>query len=461
MTGIQLLEQARAHCPEAKFLLLTAYADTDVAISAINDIGLDYYLLKPWDPPAERLYPVVDDLLDDWRPAHVDHSSEVRVIGHRWSDRSHETKMFLAHNHVPYHWYDVERDAEASRLLAARRCGPGRPAARAGARRRHTARPDVPRTRGRAGSPDRRAAPALRRLHRGRWSGRPRCRRVRRVRGAEHRRRGARGTRRPGRHKRLDRELPRLPEGAQRLRPRPAGAGPGLGGSVPSWCWRRTSPRCETRGPVQAVLFEGGGEIEARSLIVATGVSYRRLEAAGLEELTGRGVYYGASASEAEPVRGRRGLPRRCGQLRRPGSAQPLSLRQAGGARGPRRPPWRRRCRATWSSASRPAQPRGPPRHRGGRPAGATVTSRRITLRDRASGDTVDVDASWLFVFIGASPRTDWLGTAVVRDDHGFVVTGHDVRTGRGRPGPSNASRSHSRPACPACSPRATYASTR
>src|SRR5918992_3625464 len=106
MTGIEMLAQAQVHAPGAKLLLLTAYADTEVAIQAINDIGLDYYLLKPWDPPPERLYPVLDDLLADWRQANPDHTSDVRVVGHRWSDRSHEIKMFLTRNHVPYHRYD-------------------------------------------------------------------------------------------------------------------------------------------------------------------------------------------------------------------------------------------------------------------------------------------------------------------------------------------------------------------
>ena len=116
MTGIQMLEQARRHALGAKYLLLTAYADTDVAIKAINDIGLDYYLLKPWDPPEDRLYPVIDDLLGDWRRANPDHTSDIRVVGHRWSERGHDIKRFLASNHVPYRWYDVERDAEAERL---------------------------------------------------------------------------------------------------------------------------------------------------------------------------------------------------------------------------------------------------------------------------------------------------------------------------------------------------------
>ena len=116
MTGIDLLEQSRTHAPGAKLLLLTAYADTDVAITAINEIGLDYYLLKPWDPPEDRLYPVMDDLLEDWRRANPEPTAELRIVGHRWSERSHDLKTFLARNHVPYVWFDVERDNEGRRL---------------------------------------------------------------------------------------------------------------------------------------------------------------------------------------------------------------------------------------------------------------------------------------------------------------------------------------------------------
>jgi thioredoxin reductase (NADPH) len=116
MTGVEFLGTARSHAPEAKLVLVTAYADIEVAIEAINDLGLDYYLMKPWDPPTERLYPVLDDLLSDWRRAHVDELGGVRVVGHRWSERSNEIKTFLARNHVPYRWLDVERDAEALRI---------------------------------------------------------------------------------------------------------------------------------------------------------------------------------------------------------------------------------------------------------------------------------------------------------------------------------------------------------
>ena len=113
MTGIELLERSRPITPGAKRVLLTAYADTEVAIKAINDIGLDHYLMKPWAPPEERLYPVLDDQLEDWRREHGNRFQGVRVVGSKWSERSHDTRMFLARNHVPYQWLELGRDAEA------------------------------------------------------------------------------------------------------------------------------------------------------------------------------------------------------------------------------------------------------------------------------------------------------------------------------------------------------------
>src|SRR4051794_665556 len=126
MTGVEFLERAREFAPEAKLVLLTAYADTDVAIKAINEIALDYYLLKPWDPPEEHLYPVLDDQLSEWRKSHPDtDGGGLRVVGHRWSERSHDIKTFLARNHVPYRWLDLERDDEARQLQAAAQADSG------------------------------------------------------------------------------------------------------------------------------------------------------------------------------------------------------------------------------------------------------------------------------------------------------------------------------------------------
>src|SRR5215216_4009582 len=117
LAGTDYLVQARAIVPEAKRVLLTAYADTEAAISAINDVALDYYLLKPWDPPEEHLFPVVEDLLTTWDAGAALEAGGVRVIGHRFSKESHDLRDFLARNRVPGRWLDVERDGEARELL--------------------------------------------------------------------------------------------------------------------------------------------------------------------------------------------------------------------------------------------------------------------------------------------------------------------------------------------------------
>ena len=118
MNGIEFLEEAMDLHPQARRVLLTAYADTNAAIEAINVVDLDYYLLKPWDPPEEKLYPVVDELLAGWQAMDHRPAPETKVVGHRWSARSSEVREFLGRNQVPYHWYTCE-DEEGSRLLAA------------------------------------------------------------------------------------------------------------------------------------------------------------------------------------------------------------------------------------------------------------------------------------------------------------------------------------------------------
>ncbi|HWV36516.1 MAG TPA: response regulator, partial [Thermomicrobiales bacterium] len=116
ISGVDLLSEARPLYPDAKKVLLTAYADTDAAISAINDVQLDYYLVKPWDPPEERLYPVLDDLLDDWLADYNPLFEGIRVLGHRWSPESHAARDFLARNQVPFQWLDLASNPEALQL---------------------------------------------------------------------------------------------------------------------------------------------------------------------------------------------------------------------------------------------------------------------------------------------------------------------------------------------------------
>src|SRR3989449_10474587 len=123
MSGVEFLEKAIELYPDAKRALLTAYADTDAAIRAINSVHIDHYLMKPWDPPEERLYGVVDDLLDDWQPSYHPAFEGVRVVGNQWSPHSSEVRDFLGRNFVPHQWLNVETDDEAKKLLTTTEIG--------------------------------------------------------------------------------------------------------------------------------------------------------------------------------------------------------------------------------------------------------------------------------------------------------------------------------------------------
>jgi thioredoxin reductase (NADPH) len=425
MTGIELLSEARAHAPGAKFLLLTAYADTDVAIRAINDIGLDHYLLKPWDPPEERLYPVVDDLLDDWREANRDHTSDVRVVGHRWSERSHDIKMFLARNHVPYRWYDIERDPEAQRLQDL--------AQAAAADLPLVLVPDGDTLRS-PSTLDLASALGLR------TTARQPLYDVCIVGGGPAGLAAAVYAASEGLSTVVvEREAPGGQAGQSAAIENYLGFPKGLSGSDltrraiaqvlrfgAEMVLARDVVGFEARGPVRAVRFDGSGEVEARALIVATGVAYRRLEAAGLEELTGRGVYYGVDAGEASQCQGDEvyvvGAANSAGQaalnLARFAKRVVLVVRAASLVG----------TMSTYLVERITAAPNIAVRYRcqvvAGRGDGHLEA---ITLADRDAGGTEEVPSSWLFVFIGASPRTEWLGPDVVRDDKGFVVTGQDL----------------------------------
>jgi len=425
MTGVEMLEQARVHAPGAKLLLLTAYADTDVAIKAINDIGLDYYLLKPWDPPEDRLYPVIDDLLGDWQQANPEHTSDVRIIGHRWSDRSHEIKSFLARNYVPYRWYDIERDAEGQRL---------RDLADATAS-------DLPLVLIPEGETLR--APSTLDLA-GALGLRTRAEQplydVCIVGGGPAGLAAAVYSASEGLSTVIvEREAPGGQAGQSASIENYLGFPKGLTGSDLTQralaqvsrfgaevVLARDVVGFETRGPVRAVLFDGAGEIEARALIVATGVSYRRLDADGLDELTGRGVYYGTNASEASQCQGDDvyivGAANSAGQaalnLSRFAKRVVLVVRAA----------TLKDTMSQYLIERITSAPNVEVRYR------SEVVAARgdghleaLMLADRDSGVTDEVSSSWLFVFIGASPRTEWLGPDIARDDKGFVVTGQDL----------------------------------
>jgi len=425
MTGIELLEEVRRQAPEARLLLLTAYADTDVAIKAINDIGLDYYMLKPWDPPEERLYPVIDDLLSDWTREHPDDTAEVRVVGHRWSDRSHEVKTFLARNHVPYRWLDIERDDAAQQLVDLTQAQAG----------------DLPLVLVPDGEPLRtpstlELADALGLRTRAEQPLYDLCI----VGGGPAGLAAAVYAASEGlRTVVVERDAPGGQAGQSASIENYLGFPKGLSGEAlthravtqaarfgAEMVLARDVVGFETRGPVRAVRFDGTGEVEARALLIATGVSYRRLEAPGLEQLGTRGVYYGATANEASQCQD--------DDVYIVGAANSAGQAALNFARYAKRVVMVVRAHRLEDTMSQYLVERI-------RSAGnidvrlrSDVVAARgdghleaLTLADRAANTEEEVPTSWLFVFIGATPRTDWLGTDVVRDDKGFVITRHDL----------------------------------
>jgi len=425
MTGIELLEHSQRVTRGAKRVLLTAYADTDVAIKAINDIGLDHYLLKPWSPPGERLYPVLDDLLEDWEQANEHRFDGVRVVGNRWSERSYDTRMFLARNHVHYQWLELERDAEAQRLQALfDATSDALPIVLLpdgtvlhGASMSELARALGLRTSTEStlydlvvvGAGPAGLAAAVYAASEG-------------LRVAIIERDAPGGQ--AGQSARIENYLgfPSGLSGAD-LSHRATAQARRLGAEM---VLARTVEHLEQRGSVHAIRFDDGTEVETRAVVVATGVSYRLLAAEGLAEFTGRGVYYGASASEARSTEGDDvyivGAANSAGQaaLHLAQFARRVVMLVRGDSLEASMSQYlveRVVCAANIEVRFRTEVVRG----------GGGDHLEWLTLADRATGDEETVETNWLYAFIGALPRTDWLGDRVARDEHGFVLTGPDV----------------------------------
>ena len=424
MTGIQMLTEGRQHAPDAKLLLLTAYADTEAAIQAINDVGLDYYLLKPWDPPTERLYPVVDDLLGDWRQAHPPDAGELRVVGHRWSQRSHEVKTFLTRNHVPYQWLEVDRDQEALKLSELAGAGlddlplvlvPDREPLRAPTTLDLASALGL-RTRAEqplydlcivGGGPAGLAAAV--------YAASEGLRTV----VVEKEAPGGQA----GQSASIENYLgfPKGLSGAD-LAHRAVAQASRFGAEM---LLARDVVGLETRGPVRAVRFDDSGELEARAVVIASGVSYRRLEGPGLADLAGRGVYYGSSASEASQCEG--------DDVYIVGAANSAGQAALNFARYAKRVVMVVRGAQLEDSMSLYLVAHIRATDNIDVRLGASVVAAHgdghlasIALKEDGSPPQ-EVPTSWLFVYIGASPRTDWLGSSVARDARGFIITGHDL----------------------------------
>ncbi|MGZ4443471.1 MAG: FAD-dependent oxidoreductase [Nocardioidaceae bacterium] len=432
MNGIEFLEQAMDIYPFARRALLTAYADTDAAIAAINVVDVDHYLLKPWDPPEEKLYPVVDSLLDTWRASDHRPVAETRVVGHRWSARSFEVRDFLARNGVPYRWYDVS-EAEAARLLAAAGL-PGNAEipvvvtpqgealvapsdAELAARVGLTVEPvgdfyDLVVV---GGGPAGLGAAVY-----GASEGLRTVLVERTATGGQ-----------AGQSSRIENYLgfPDGISGAQ-LAERARRQAVRFGAEVIS---ARDVSGVESRGAARVVRFADGGRIEAHTAILATGVSYRQLDAPGAAALTGRGVFYGAALTEAMSCADKDVYV--VGGANSAGQAAIHFAQRSRTVTMLVRGPSLRDSMSSYLVDEVEATP-----NIGVRTSTTVVETHGtehlegLTLLDADTGEKESVDTQWLFVFIGAVPRTEWLDGFVVRDEHGFVVAGPDLLVGGERP---------------------------
>ena len=435
MTGVEFLERALKIYPKAKRVLLTAYADTDAAIRAINAVRIDYYLIKPWDPPEQNLYPFLTDLLEDWKGANRPAFDGIRVVGHRWSPQSHALREFLGRNLIPYQWIDLDASSEGAALVdrATQAANGERPklplvlfsdgvqlgdpepsavAERVGLKTR-AERPFYDLAVVGAGPAGLAAA----------------------VYGASE---GLKTII-------IEREAPGGQAGTSSRIENYLGFPAGLSGADLT---RRGVAQARKFGAellnpqeVRKVRIDGlyrvltlgdGSEISARVVVVATGVSYRMLDIPGAEALTGAGMYYGASTAEAINCRDEDvyivGGGNSAGQAAVYFSqfARQVTILVRGAGLG-----------STMSQylidqISATPNVRVEPR--------TQVVS--VAGNDHLECITVECadnqrqirNTNSLFVFIGAAPRTDFLGDTVMRDKNGFIMTGADLIVDGKRP---------------------------
>src|SRR6201995_3169611 len=426
MEGTELLVKGRQIYPEAKRVLLTAYADTEAAIQAINEVSLDYYLLKPWDPPEEQLFPVVGDLLETWEAGAALEAGGVRVIGHRFSKETHDLRDFLARNRVPGRWLDVERDSEARELLTVAGVPEDRLPVVVLEDGDVLERPTVLELAERLGVT---AAPASDHYDLVIVGGGPAGLAA-----------GVYGASGGLRTVMVEREAPGGQAGQSSRIENYLGFPNGLSGSDLA---RRATDQArrlgaellsvsdvvslKVEGAGRIVELDGGVQLSANTVLVASGVSYRMMPAPGFADYTGAGVYYGAALTEARSCSQQHvvviGAANSAGQaaVHFSGYASRVTMLVRGDS-----------LEKSMSAYLIDQIDQLPniqvlTRTQAIEAQGDDGHLTRLRLRGPDGEErTEHVDAC--FVFIGAAPRTDWLDGVVARDERGFILAGPDAR---------------------------------
>ncbi len=441
-SGLEFLADARERYPDAKRVLLTAYADTDASIKAINETRLHYYLMKPWDPPEERLYPVLDDLLDDWRAGWHPTFTGITVVGHAYAPSTHALKDFLTRNLVPYRWLDVEAASEAAveaeRVLAAAGAGPSDLPVVVLPDGTALVAPDLVTVANAIGL---RQEPALRSYDLVIVGAGP-AGLAAAVYGASE-----------GLSTLLvEAEAPGGQAGQSSAIENYLGFPSGLSGADLA---RRALTQArrfgaEVLNPVRAtglrsdgqyrfVQLSDGTEVGARAVLVATGVSYRLLDVPGASDLGGAGIYYGAAVTEAMAVKGTRVFV--VGGGNSAGQAAMYLSRYADRVELLVRGSELAASMSSYLVAQLAANERVAVRTR--------TSIARVHGENRLEAVTlVDLDGQVetreeveaVFVFIGAMPHTEWLPPEIMRDAQGYVLTGGDADQAAAKPGRERAS---------------------
>lgn len=425
MIGVDFLEQAKVIFPEARRVLLTAYSDTDAAIKAINEVSLDYYLLKPWDPPEEKLYPVLEDLLDEWHANFKPEFHGIKLVGYQYSPKSHTIKDYLSGNLIPYRWLDIENEEKATEIVSEYSIEHKDLPAIFFEDGSHIANPTPLEIANKLG----RSPSASENIYDVAIIGAGPAGLAAAVYG------GSEGLK----TLLIEKRAPGGQAGTSSRIENYLGFPKGLSGSdlarraitqATRFGVEFLSPQevedISTTDQYKTVKLSDGSVINAKAVVVTTGVNYRKLESKGISDFTGAGIYYGAAMTEAHAFKDKQvylvGGGNSAGQaamylstfaknvyitIRKDSLTSSMSSYLIDQINGTENIEVLGETEVVEASGNGQLQ--------------------KLVIKNNKDDSQNEVDADGLFIFIGARPYTDWIKASVIKNDRGFIETGRDL----------------------------------